>query len=120
MEPLARFSPATLAVLETLLQADEELYAYRIAKNSRRKTGTIVPILDRLENADWVESRWEADEPDCRRPRRRFYHLTPDGRAAASTVLAGRYRTPRLHSASWTPRRNGKPVTAFSGLQGGS
>ena len=43
-------------------------------------------FLAKLETAGWVVSDWEAPEP-LDRPRRRFYHLTPEGRAAAMKAL---------------------------------
>ena len=59
--------------------SDEELYGLKIARNAGRKTGSVYPILARLEEAGWVESCWEREERDERGPRRRFYRLSPDG-----------------------------------------
>ena len=43
-------------------------------------SGTIHPILGRLERLGWVESRWEDIDPSqAGRPARRYYRLTTDG-----------------------------------------
>ena len=43
-------------------------------------------FLDKLEDAGLVTGEWETPEP-LDHPRRRFYRLTPDGRAAAMKAL---------------------------------
>lgn len=43
-------------------------------------SGTLYPILKRLEDAKWLESRWEEIDPrEAGRPRRRFYSITGIG-----------------------------------------
>ena len=90
MDRLSRVTEATLDVLEALMGPDDELYGYKIAVRSGRKTGVIYPILDRLENAGWIESGWEREERGGRGPRRRFYRLSPDGLSAARDLLTER------------------------------
>jgi DNA-binding PadR family transcriptional regulator len=52
-------------------------------------SGTIHPVLARLEAAAWVESEWqEIDPSNAGRPRRRFYRLTAAGVEQASAALA--------------------------------
>ena len=52
---------------------------WRLAGGS---AGWLYVFLAKLEDAGLVTSEWEAPEP-LDRPRRRFYRLTPEGRAAA-------------------------------------
>lgn len=86
-----RITDATLDVLEMLLgQADEQLYGLKIAKAIGRPTGSVFPILARLEQFGWVISEWEPGDPATRGPRRRFYRLSPEGLADARSVLAER------------------------------
>ncbi|WP_185949694.1 PadR family transcriptional regulator [Microbispora sp. KK1-11] len=47
-------------------------------------------VLDRLEDAGWVEGAWEEQAPDVNRPRRRLYWLTGEGAVRASALLAER------------------------------
>ena len=52
-------------------------------------TGTLYPLLLRLEDAGWLSSRWEDIEPSKEgRPRRRYYVITGDGQRAAREALA--------------------------------
>lgn len=53
------------------------------------KSGTIYPLLVRLEKAGWLESRWEEIDPSEEgRPRRRLYRLTGQGEQVANRALA--------------------------------
>jgi DNA-binding PadR family transcriptional regulator len=76
---------ARLAVLATLLEDPSgEHYGLAIAKSAQLATGTVYPILARLEADGWVESEWEAiDEVAEGRRRRRYYTMTPLGARAA-------------------------------------
>jgi hypothetical protein len=52
-------------------------------------SGTVHPILARLETVGWLTSRWEEIDPRAEgRPARRYYHLTPDGAELARAALA--------------------------------
>lgn len=51
-------------------------------------SGTVYPILLRLEQAGWLESEWETADPVLlSRPRRRLYRLTGLGIGRASAAL---------------------------------
>ena len=52
------------------------------------RSGTLYPILLRLEEAGWVQSEWEEGNPrEMGRPRRRFYRITGTGAKAAREEL---------------------------------
>jgi PadR family transcriptional regulator, regulatory protein PadR len=97
MEPLSRITPATADVLATLLDAGEPTWGLRVVRATDRPTGSVYPILERLERAGWVVSVWE-DDPERSGPRRRLYELTPDGVQAAREAVA-RVRRPLPVSA---------------------
>jgi len=65
-------------------------YGLEISKLAGLETGTLYPVMARLEAVGWVESSWE--DPDLgvreRRPRRRYYQLTRDGAEQARFALA--------------------------------
>jgi len=85
-----RISLQSLRVLEAFL-ADpaEQLSGADVQRRSGLASGTLYPILLRLESAGWFVSRWEAVDPvSAGRPRRRLYRLTPSGLARASEVFA--------------------------------
>ena len=79
-----------LQVLAALMQnPTEELYGLDISERAGLQTGTIYPILVRLERSGWVSSRWEDIDPRRagRRPRR-YYRLTGLGMREARQALA--------------------------------
>lgn len=97
----------TLAVLEAFLDAGEggRLYGLQIMKKAGIASGTLYPILDRLEDADWIEGQWEAPE-EPGRPARRYYALTGVGIKEASKAVSTTRQAQRN-------RRHGLgPVTA--------
>jgi DNA-binding PadR family transcriptional regulator len=85
-----RMSLQTLRVLEAFLDNPaEELAGADVQKRGGLASGTLYPILLRLESAGWFVSRWEAVDPSkVGRPRRRLYRLTPTGLRRASEVFA--------------------------------
>ncbi|MDQ3600926.1 MAG: PadR family transcriptional regulator [Actinomycetota bacterium] len=81
-----RMTSATFAVLKTLLK-DEECYGLELMRKTGLPSGTVYPILARLEDARWVVSRWENSA--ARGPRKRLYQLTPTGVREALGAEAG-------------------------------
>jgi len=89
-DPQLRMSLQTLRVLDAFLENPTlQLSGTDVQKRSGLASGTLYPILLRLEAAGWFASRWENIDPSTAgRPRRRLYRLTPGGLARASEVLA--------------------------------
>lgn len=56
-------------------------------KESGIAAGTLYPLLDRLSDDGWLETRWE-ESPMSGRPARRMFRLTRAGRAGARAALA--------------------------------
>jgi len=85
-----RISLQTLKVLEAFLEnPTEEISGADVHRRSGIASGTLYPILLRLESAGWFLSRWEAVDPvTAGRPRRRLYRLTASGLRRASEVFA--------------------------------
>lgn len=102
VEAPARLGRATVDVLAVLLDRDEPCWGLQLIKLTGRPSGTVYPLLDRLERIGWVVSHWDDDalRPG---PRRRMYRLTPDGAVAARDTLrrAGQSAGTR---ARWTAR----------------
>lgn len=104
-----RITGPLLDVLEALLAADDyELHGWAIMKTTRRAGPTIYKILERLDEAEWLTSRWEKEvEPG--RPRRRYYRLSGIGVESARRIIAERRPVPAV------PRRH---RFAFGGWSG--
>jgi PadR family transcriptional regulator len=85
-----RLSLQTLRVLDAFLENPaDELAGADVQKRSGLASGTLYPILLRLESAGWFISRWESVDPSTAgRPRRRLYRLTAQGLAHASEVFS--------------------------------
>jgi DNA-binding PadR family transcriptional regulator len=72
-----RITAQTLEVLGSLVSSTEEVSGADIARETRLASGTLYPILMRLEEWRWIESRWEQGDPhELGRPRRRLYRIT--------------------------------------------
>lgn len=71
---------ATLAVLRAI--ADGHHYGFDIIDRTGLPSGTVYPALAALGRRGLVDSRWEDDARarSERRPRRKYYGITPDGR----------------------------------------
>jgi DNA-binding PadR family transcriptional regulator len=81
--------PTQLVLLALLDQPDRERYGLELSELAGLATGTIHPILARLEQAGWLRSRWEQIDPAERgRPRRRYYRLDPNSIALVRGALA--------------------------------
>lgn len=72
-----RVTPQTRAVLRTILV--RSCFGYEIMHETGIPSGTVYPILARLEAAGWIES-WNEDARERWLPPRRCYRLTQLGR----------------------------------------
>ncbi len=72
-------SPQTVALLGELARTPQEWrHGYDLAQTTQLFSGTLYPLLMRLEKAGILESRWEPS-PQPSRPRRHVYRITGDG-----------------------------------------
>ena len=81
-----RPSPQTIRVLEALIESDDWSHGYELAKKLGLASGTLYPILMRLEKRGHLETRWEPS-PLEGRPPRHVYRLTNDGRKWAEEAV---------------------------------
>lgn len=84
-----RMSLQTLRVLEAFLEhPTDQLSGADVHQRCGIASGTLYPILLRLESAGWFVSRWESIDPSAAgRPRRRLYRLTQTGLRRATEVF---------------------------------
>jgi DNA-binding PadR family transcriptional regulator len=89
MSPEPRLTRQTLKVLGALASSNgRELSGAELAKLSKLASGTLYPLLHRLENAGWLKSRWEEGDPSIlNRPRRRYYKITAQGVRSIRSVV---------------------------------
>lgn len=77
---MVRRSPQVTAVLEAL--ADGCTYGLEVMRRTGLKSGTVYPILRRMETAGWISGKREECAPEPGRPARRLYKLTSKAPAA--------------------------------------
>lgn len=85
-----RMTLATQHVLSAFLDdPGRPLYGLQVCEAAGLPSGTIHPILARLERVGWLTSSWEELDPsEAGRPRRRYYKLDPNSIAVARSALA--------------------------------
>lgn len=95
-------STPTRLVFQAFLDApSDETYGFKLAEATGLPSGTIYPILRRLEDEGFVRSHWAAVDGGSQRRRRRYYELTGEGRRAAHAATAEQRRALRLLAPGW-------------------
>ena len=87
-------SYAATAVLEAIAEGHQ--YGFDVIAVTGLPSGTVYPALRRLEDAGYVQSRWEDHRVAQRevRPVRKYYEVTDSGQEALTAALV-RYRPMR-------------------------
>lgn len=93
----------TRQIFQALLDApDEETYGFELVKVTGLPSGSVYPILRRLEDENIITAREEAIDPTARRPRYRiYYRLTADGRRVARAATREKSETLRSLNPGW-------------------
>src|ERR1700684_826896 len=105
------------APLERVLRAfltdpADPRYGYDLMKAAGLKSGTLYPLLGRLEEEKLVTSAWETPQQAGQRPRK-YYRLTAEGAEVARLELA-RVSAGRRGS----PARRARPANPAPGIPG--
>lgn len=72
------------------LMADPEgrHWGYDLTKRADVRSGVLYPVLTRMFEAGWLSDGWEdPSEIEVRRPPRRYYEVTTEGRKALTELL---------------------------------
>jgi PadR family transcriptional regulator, regulatory protein PadR len=90
--PDIRLTMPTQVILNTFNRRPlERLSGADIFKCTGIGSGTIYPVLIRLEKAGWLKSEKEKIDPrEAGRPARTFYRLTPQGARRFQRVIANK------------------------------
>lgn len=109
-----RISEQGMTVLALMLESvGASWYGLELARKTGIKTGTIYPLLARLEQVQWLTSEFETVDPAVeKRPRRRLYKLTGAGEVAARQRMLEfeATRTPAHPARKQTPRPKTRPL----------
>lgn len=89
MTPGLRITGPLLKVLHEFLQRPGmSMSGADIARRAHLKSGTLYPLLSRLEGAGLLSSKWEDVSPqEVGRPRRRLYEMTGLGMREATAAF---------------------------------
>jgi PadR family transcriptional regulator PadR len=84
-----RMTGPTLKIIGQLMTAPHKgLSGADISKATGLPSGTLYPILFRLEKAKWLDSEWEDGNPsEMGRPRKRLYRFTPLGAQSSKAAF---------------------------------
>lgn len=101
-----RITIPTARILAALLaEPGADRYGLELMQATDLASGSLYPILHRLQDAGWVEANWEQiDTSEQGRPARRFYRLTADGAVNARQALADLHAQTALPAPATTPR----------------
>jgi PadR family transcriptional regulator, regulatory protein PadR len=88
-------------------------YGYDLMKAARLPSGTLYPLLSRLEHQNLVASSWETPQEEGQRPRK-YYQLTAEGIRVARLELA-HASARRPARAPARPGRPGRPAPGSLG-----
>jgi PadR family transcriptional regulator PadR len=85
-----RLTQPTLKVLRFLLENPRDGQSgAEISKATSVGSGTLYPMLARLEALRWLSAEWEQIDPrEAGRPRKRYYRLTGLGHQNAQSALS--------------------------------
>ncbi|MEU5940396.1 PadR family transcriptional regulator [Micromonospora sp. NPDC047548] len=81
--------PVAKVLSALLAEPGTERYGLDLMKLTGLPSGTLYPVLHRLQDAGWLAADWEEVDPAVAgRPARRYYRLTAEGVVAARRALA--------------------------------
>ncbi|GIH11065.1 hypothetical protein Rhe02_91320 [Rhizocola hellebori] len=100
--------PVAKVLSAFLADVAEDRYGLDLMKTTGLPSGTLYPILQRLQEAGWVTAEWEDIDPVAQgRPARRYYRLTPHGAESGRVALA------ELHAQTAPATQPGKVNPAW-------
>jgi PadR family transcriptional regulator PadR len=115
MPQTPRITLSMARVLAALLsEPDTDQYGLELMRQTGLASGTLYPILARLQQAGWVEAKWEEIDPvEAGRPARRYYRLTALGATTAQEAL-DTLRAQTEPAKRPQPRPGSKPATGWA------
>jgi PadR family transcriptional regulator PadR len=103
---MRRISITTVSVLQAI--ADGYEYGFDIIDTTGLPSGTVYPVLSRLERDGYVRSAWEDERRAHRdgRPARRYYRVTAPGVTALNQARDDYRKLAGLTARSTSPIRS--------------
>lgn len=91
-----------MALLDDATGPTGQHWGYELSKRSGVRSGVLYPMLTRMLDEGWLTDGWE-DPTSIRgkRPPRRYYALTDEGRRALGSVLQEARHDARFADLRW-------------------
>jgi DNA-binding PadR family transcriptional regulator len=101
-----RITIAVVKVLTALLAEPNEFrYGLELMSATGLPSGTLYPLLHRMQDAGWVTAEWERLDPVAAgRPARRYYRLTAEGIQRSRQAVAELRTATTVHRPADAPR----------------
>lgn len=96
MKVTRALAAVAVAMLEMAQEGDGRLWGYALSKRADVRSGVLYPQLDRMLVEGWLDDHWESQDEVKKRPPRRYYTLTDEGRIHLGAVIAQAEREPGL------------------------
>ena len=81
------FVLVAIAALQMDQETDGRIWGYALSKRSGVRSGVLYPQLDRMLGEGWLEDHWEEHDHASKRPQRRYYTLTDEGRSGLGAAV---------------------------------
>lgn len=85
-----------LAILQMDQEGNGRIWGYALSKKSGVRSGVLYPQLDRMMGEGWLEDHWESQDEPKKRPPRRYYTVTDQGRSELGAVVRRAESEPRF------------------------
>lgn len=92
-----------VAILRMDQEGDGRVWGYALSKQSGVRSGVMYPQLDRMLGEGWLDDHWEEFDEAMKRPPRRYYTVTDEGRMHLGAVVRRAEREPRFAAVTLRP-----------------
>lgn len=92
--------------LALMARPDARHWGYDLTKRAGVRSGVLYPVLTRMLNEGWLSDGWEDPATiESRRPPRRYYVVTEQGRKALTELLDEAREDPRFSALLQTEEK---------------
>jgi PadR family transcriptional regulator, regulatory protein PadR len=84
--------------LALMADASGRHWGYELSRHSGVRSGVMYPLLQRMLDEGWLDDGWEEQVQvgRAKRPPRRYYELTDEGKIALGAVIAEAHQDARF------------------------
>lgn len=96
--------------LALMIDTSGRHWGYELSKRSGVRSGVMYPILQRMLDKGWLDDGWESQPlaERAKRPPRRYYEVTDEGKIALGALIAEAQRDERFAALIGRPALGGQ------------